>query len=165
MKRYSTLAIAFALGAFVHEPGAAQGFYVYPAQGQTQEQTEQDKFACYQWAQGETGFDPAQAQAPTGGGGGQSSSSGGSSVAKGAVGGGLVGLGVGALAGSAGKGAAIGAVGGGLIGGLSHQDKQKKEAEAANQRQQQAAAQYNQGLNEYNRAYAACLEARGYTVR
>lgn len=165
MKLYSTPAIAVALGLLVHGTSAAQGYYVYPANGQSQDQTEQDKFACYQWAQGQTGFDPAQAQAPTGGGGSQSSSSGGGSVAKGAVGGGLVGLGVGALAGSAGKGAAIGALGGGLIGGLSHQDKQKKQAEAANRQQQQAAAQYNQGLSEYNRAYAACLEARGYTVR
>lgn len=165
MKLYSPLAIAFALGLLTQGPATAQGFYVYPAQGQSQEQTEQDKFACYQWAQGQTGFDPAQAQAPTGGGGSQSSSSGGGSVAKGAVGGGLLGLGVGAIAGNAGKGAAIGAVGGGLIGGLSHHDKQKKQTEAANQRQQQAAAQYNQGLSEYNRAYAACLEARGYTVK
>ncbi len=165
MKFYSTLAIAFTLGLLIQRPSPAQSAYVYPAEGQSAEQTEQDKFACYQWAQEQTGFDPAVAQAPTGSGSPQSSESGGASVAKGAAGGALVGLGVGAIAGSAGKGAAIGAVGGGLIGGLSHRDKEKRQAEAAQQQQQQAAAQYNQALSDYNRAYAACLEARGYTVK
>ena len=36
----------------------AQEVIVYPAKGQSAEQTEKDKFDCYQWAKGQTGFDP-----------------------------------------------------------------------------------------------------------
>ena len=36
----------------------AQEVIVYPAKGQSAEQTEKDKFECYQWAKGQTGFDP-----------------------------------------------------------------------------------------------------------
>lgn len=61
-------------------------------------------------------------------------------AAKGAVIAGIAG-------GDAGTGAAAGALGGGLFGSIRHQ-------------QQDDAAR-----NQYNRAYAACLEGRGYTVR
>jgi hypothetical protein len=33
------------------------------------------------------------------------------------------------------------------------------------QREQEQVAQYQQSRNNYNRAYSACLEGRGYTVR
>jgi GT2 family glycosyltransferase len=55
---------------------------------------------------------------------------------------------------NAGKGAAIGAATGALVGGMRRRDQQR-EAEAS---QAQAA-------NAYGRAYAACLEGRGYTVK
>jgi hypothetical protein len=42
----------------------AYEFVVYPAQGQSEEQTEQDKFTCYSWAEGQTGFDPMQMRKP-----------------------------------------------------------------------------------------------------
>lgn len=38
----------------------AQDPIVFPAEGQSQEQMEKDKFSCYQWAKNETGFDPMQ---------------------------------------------------------------------------------------------------------
>ena len=42
----------------------AQELIIYPAKNQSNEQTEKDKFACYSWAKGQTGFDPmAQPQA------------------------------------------------------------------------------------------------------
>ena len=46
--------------------------YVFPAKGQSQQQTEQDKFSCYGWAKNQTGFDPmnpprVQAAAPKSG--------------------------------------------------------------------------------------------------
>ena len=31
---------------------------IFPAQGQSNEQTEKDKFSCYGWAKQQTGFDP-----------------------------------------------------------------------------------------------------------
>ena len=36
----------------------AQELMIYPAKNQSNEQTEKDKFACYSWAKGQTGFDP-----------------------------------------------------------------------------------------------------------
>ena len=73
--------------------------------GSSQDQMEKDKFECYSWAKGESGFDPMetpkattpppQTKEPT------------ASVGKGAVGGGLVGLGVGAITGKPGRGAAV----------------------------------------------------------
>ena len=37
-----------------------QDFYVYPTKGQDKDQMEQDKYACYQWAKEQTGFDPME---------------------------------------------------------------------------------------------------------
>ena len=72
-------------------------------------------------------------------------------VARGAVGG----LVIGNVAGGSGsKGAAAGALMGGLSSGA--RDNRRRSA------QQQSAAQSQQS---YNRAYGACLEGRGYTVR
>lgn len=39
---------------------AAQEPIVYPAQGQSAQKMEKDKYACYSWAKGEMGFDPMQ---------------------------------------------------------------------------------------------------------
>ena len=38
--------------------GYAQEVIIFPAQGQSDEQMEQDKFACYTWAKKESNFDP-----------------------------------------------------------------------------------------------------------
>ena len=142
---------------------SAQEPFIYPDKGQSQEQMEKDKYECYNWAKGQTGFDPMapptattpppQAGAPEGG------------VVKGATRGALVGLAVGAIAGDAGKGAAIGAASGGLFGGMRRQDQKRQEEQAEQQWAQQQAAQYNQNRSAYNRAYSACLEGRGYTVK
>lgn len=35
-------------------------FYVYPTQGQTEEQTDQDRYECHRWARDESGYDPSQ---------------------------------------------------------------------------------------------------------
>ena len=99
----------------------ASELIVFPAKGQSQDQMEQDKFQCYTWAKNETGFDPMAPPTATTPPPAKERKKGG--VAKGAVGGGLVGLGVGAIAGDAGKGAAIGAVGGGVVGGMRRSDQ------------------------------------------
>jgi hypothetical protein len=138
----------------------AQNLIIYPAKGQSQEQMEKDKFECYSWAKQQTGVDPMVAstasQQPT-----TSQGSTGGGAVKGAAKGALVGVGIGAIAGDAGKGAAIGAASGGAFGGLRSRS-QRKQAE---QVQQQQVSQTNQKINEYNRAYSACLEAKGYTVK
>ncbi len=49
---------------------AASGdLYVYPQQGQSDEQLRQDRFECHQWAVGQSGFDPTQPNGGVRGGG------------------------------------------------------------------------------------------------
>jgi hypothetical protein len=124
--------------------------YAYPKQGQSQQQFEQDQFGCHQWAKGQTGADPTQmsAAAPppqTGG------------ALRGAAKGATVGVVGGAIGGDAGKGAAIGA-GVGATAGLMRQASRNQQAA-------QAQAQAQAGRSNYDRAYAACLQGRGYQVR
>jgi hypothetical protein len=131
---------------------------IYPAKGQSQQQLEKDKYECYTWSKGQTGFDPMQAgstpqAAPPPEPGGQR--------VRGAARGAAVGTVAGAIGGNAGKGAAAGAAGGAMIGGMKKRDQQKATAQA--QQQQGAAVASKQ--TEYNRAFGACLEGRGYTVK
>jgi hypothetical protein len=54
---------AFAVLVFAVFPVShvqAQELIVYPAKGQSNEQMEKDKFECYSWAKGQTGFDSMQ---------------------------------------------------------------------------------------------------------
>ena len=141
----------------------AQEVIIYPAKGQGPEQVETDQYECYSWAKQQTGFDPMlvpQAstppppkQAPQGG------------VVKGGVRGAAVGAAVGSFSGEAGKGAALGAAAGGLVGGKRRADQSRQQAAAEQQWAQQQSAEYDQKRNTYNRAYGACLEGRGYTVK
>ena len=42
-------------------PDSAQAdLIIYPKNGQTKEQQAADQFECYNWAKGQTGFDPTQ---------------------------------------------------------------------------------------------------------
>ena len=156
--------MSFALVSFFCGLASAQNeLIIYPKKGQSQEQQEQDKFQCYTWAKEQSGFDPMapptastpppQAEAKKGG------------VGRGAVGGALLGVAVGAIAGDAGKGAAIGAVSGGVVGGVRRNDQVNKEKQNEQQWAQKESAQYAQGRNGYNRAFAACMEGRDYTVK
>ena len=155
---------AIILGAVLASGTAlAQELYIYPAKGQSPDQMDKDKYECYGWAKGQTGFDPMApptastppppSEAPT------------ASTGKGAVGGAAAGALIGGIAdGNWGQGAAIGAVAGGLFG--NHRKRKQEDENRARQDQwaQQQAQQYQQQRYNYNRAYAACLEGRGYTV-
>jgi hypothetical protein len=113
------IALFLAIGFYlpVTETAQAQGdMIIYPKEGQSEKQQEKDKYECYTWAKKQTGFDPMEMPKATEPPPPQEAKKGG--VGKGAVRGGLVGLGVGAIAGDAGKGAAAGAVAGGLFGGM-----------------------------------------------
>jgi hypothetical protein len=152
MKRL-TLTLLLALGASTSQ---AADFFIYPAGGQDREQQELDEFQCQRFARDNTGFDPmATPQATTarpqqqGGAGG------------GAARGALLGTAVGALAGDTRRGAAIGAASGGLMGGMRRADSNRQQQQWA----QQESANLQRQRNEFNRAFAACLEGRGYTVR
>jgi len=141
----------------------AQDPIIYPNKGQSAEQQEKDKFECYNWAKGQTGFDPMQVPTATAPPPGQQAPQGG--VVRGAARGALGGVAIGAIAGDAGKGAAIGAASGALIGGMRRNDQVRQQEQAQQQWEQEQAANYANQRSNYNRAYGACLEGRGYTVK
>lgn len=136
----------------------ASDLYVYPAKGQSADQQNKDEYECYQWAKRDTGFDPMAA--PT------TSTPAPSTEQRrgGVVRGGLGGAAIGAIVGNsddAAKGAAIG----GLLGGMRQRSQNVSAQQEREQWEQQQANQYAGNRNNYNRAYAACLEGRGYTVK
>ncbi len=61
-------------------------------------------------------------------------------------------------------GAAGGAVSGGLLGGVRSQRQNRRNQQARQDWERQQAAQYQNARNGYNRAFAACIEARGYSI-
>ncbi|SPB13505.1 hypothetical protein NOV72_00770 [Caballeronia novacaledonica] len=65
---------------------------------------------------------------------------------------------IGAIAGDAGKGAAIGAATGTMAGGV--RARQDKRAQQAN-----AQAQTQGAMSTYYRAWAACMQGRGYSIQ
>lgn len=132
------------------------GVVIYPAKGQPAAQQNGDEGECYAWAKQQTGIDPvAVAQAPTKQ---EGPAVGGGERVAGAAGGALGGLAIGAIAGDAGKGAGIGAVVGAMAGG--RQARQNKKA-----KEQQAAQAKGATLQHFNKAFGACMEARGYVVK
>lgn len=129
--------------------------YVYPAKGQSPEQQSRDEGECYSFAKQQSAFDPmatptATSAAPEQQGG----------VVRGAARGALVGAAVGAIAGDTGEGAAMGAAAGGLMGGMRRNSSRRQQ----DSWEQEQAQIYAANRDNYNRAYAACLEGRGYTT-
>lgn len=126
---------------------------IYPAKGQSPEQQEKDKFECYGWAKNSSGFDPmsssatATPQAQTKSGG----------AAKGAV----AGAAAGAIFGNKSKHTRRSAAAGATIGGVSQASSNTKSQDQAQQKADSVAAQ----RNKYDKAHAACLEGKGYTVK
>ncbi|MBI4609985.1 MAG: hypothetical protein HY726_13370 [Candidatus Rokubacteria bacterium] len=112
--------------------------YAYPKKGQTAEQVSRDQTECQGWAKQQTGFDPASDTAKGAGLG----------AVLGALGGAATGAAIGAATGSPGKGAAIGAAAGGIGGAAVG-----------------GGVGYTKSKEGYDRAYAACMTARGYEVR
>ena len=151
MRILITLIAFFALVPFAH----AHGLFIFPNEGQSQDQQDKDEFQCIRIARDRTGFDPmatptaTRARPETQGG-----------AVGGAVGGGLLGTAVGALAGDTRRGAAIGAASGGLLGGMRRNDSRRQQDEWAREQ----TAIYQVDRNNFNRAFTACMESRGYTV-
>jgi hypothetical protein len=149
-------------------PKAADlGLFVYPAKGQDAAKQGQDETECYGWAKQQSSVDPTAAptqaapvEAPKGG------------AVKGAARGAARGAAVGAVSderhigdeGSldAGEGAAAGAA----VGAAKGRRAQKKATKQAEQQAQQAAkTQDAQAKETFKKAWGACLEGRGYTVK
>lgn len=154
--------IAMSLTMVLTSTAMAAGVIVYPAGGQSAEQQSQDEGACMSWAKERTGFDPTAPMQTTSAPPPQQAAT--TSAGRGALRGALGGLAIGAIAGDAGKGAAIGAASGALIGGVRRHDQVQNSYEQQDAWAQQQAAQYQESQNEFNRAYATCLQGRGYTV-
>ena len=148
------------------KPGTL-GLFVYPGSGQDAARQGQDENECYLWARGQTGIDPTAAptqaaavEAPKGG------------AVKGAARGAAKGAVVGEVADNrtigdeghldAGEGAAAGAAVGAARGRRA-QKKAGKQAEA--QAQQAAQTQDAQKKDTFKKAWGACLEGRGYSVK
>jgi hypothetical protein len=115
--------------------GVQAELVIYPAKGQDAEQQKQDDYECHQWAVEQTEFDPTTTQQvpqvkPKDGG-----------ALRGAAGGAMVGVGIGAIAGDAGKGAAIGAGAGAVGVGLKQRQQRQQQETVA--RQSQASHQAN----------------------
>jgi outer membrane lipoprotein SlyB len=146
----------------------AQDLIIYPAQGQSNDQMEKDKFECYSWAKGQTGFDPMQMPTATSPPPSQQKRSVGGSTVAGGILGGAGGAIIGGIAGGskgARKGAAIGGISGGTIGGVRSSRQNRQADQQRKQWEKEQTNQYMAQRNSYNRAYAACLEGRGYTVK
>lgn len=140
--------LALTTVAWAQKPSA------YPAKGQSTQQQGTDDSQCLAWAKQNTGIDPATVAAtpPP-----QAAPQG--ERVRGAVRGAAAGAVIGEVANDdAGKGAGVGATVGVLAGG--RQARQKQAAQA-----QQAEASKAQALDTYYRAYGACMQGRGYTVK
>src|SRR6516225_1911946 len=166
-------------------PSTSAEPFIYPSKGQTAQQEQKDKYACYDWASQQTGFDPAQeledqqaaaararqqsqqAQLTAVQQIGSTQGQGVGGAAVGAAGGALFG----AIAGNAGRGAAIGSAVGLLAGwhlrraeeiAAENQQLQTQQQIAAQSAQQLAVSQ--QKLANYNPAFKTCMQGRGYTL-
>jgi len=140
-----------------------QRVFVYPANGQSPEQTERDRYECHVWAVQQTGVDPSRPDAsayervvvqpasPPGAG-----------TVAGAIGGAIIGS---IIAGprNAGAGLVIGGATGAIVGSAADANAQAQASQTQAQLNQSASAGRARA-DSYRRAIGACLQGRGYTV-
>jgi hypothetical protein len=140
-----------------------QRLYVYPANGQTPEQTDRDRYECHVWAVQQTGVDPSRADAnPYERVVVQPANPPGSGAVAGLIGGALIGS---ILAGprAAGAGLIIGGATGAVIGSAADANAQAQAAQSQAQINDSIEAAHARA-DTYRRAIGACLQGRGYTV-
>lgn len=133
--------------------------YVFPAKGQTAEQQKADEYECHQWASDRVGYDPVKAASETKSTTktvetGPAPGSGTRGALRGAARGALIAE---IADGDAGKGAAAGAVGGAIRG--------RAKSTGTTTVVEETSAQDPAKHAEYQKARAACLEGKGYTVK
>ena len=136
--------------------------FVYPAHGQSPEQTERDRYECHTWAVQQTGVDPSRQGAyqqvivqPSG-----------PAPGSGAVGGAVAGAIIGSIIAGpwhSGAGALVGGATGAIVGSAAEANAQK-QAQMTQQQIYQSAAEGRAQADAYRRAIGACLSGRGYTV-
>ena len=135
------------------------GLYVFPSKDQDKATQDADETACFKWAKEQSGYDPMN---PTKIVAAETDTSLDGSAVRGAAGGAAAGAAIGAIAGDTGQGAAIGAVVGGLRGRRARKVGDQREQQANNQ---VAAAKTSELKANYNKAFSACMEGKGYTVK
>jgi hypothetical protein len=152
---------------------ATMNVYAFPQKGQTTQQQSVDEADCYNWAVGQSGTDPfqlqkqaqqqqqqaAQAQA-------QAKDAGKGAGAAGAVKGAAAGAVIGEIASDdAGKGAAYGAAAGAIHGRRQQKKAQASAEQSASAQSQQAQQATQQQMDNFKKAFSACLEAKSYMVK
>lgn len=163
-------------------PSQSIGMFAFPKNGQNADQQLKDESECYGMAKQRTGID-AQAPPPKGLSeeekkAAQQQAADNAKQVKGARVGGAArgaagGAAIGAIAGDAGKGAGAGAVAGTMRGGAAQrsanaQSKQQAAAQTAaaqKKAEEELLRQHQQGLDVFQRAFAACMDSRGYSVK
>jgi hypothetical protein len=140
-----------------------QRVFVYPAHGQSPDQTDRDRYECHTWAVQQTGVDPSRADASAyerviv-----QPSTPPGSNAVGGAVAGAIIGAIIGGPR-NAGAGLILGGATGAVVGSAVDANAQA-EAHQTQQQINQSAAEGRARADAYRRAIGACLTGRGYTV-
>jgi hypothetical protein len=163
-------------------PAQNIGMFAFPRNGQSTDQQLKDESECYGMAKQRTGID-AQVPPPQGlseeekkaaqqqaAENAQQAQGG---RVRGAARGAAGGAAIGAIAGDAGKGAGAGAVAGTMKGGMAQrsanaQSKQQAAAQTAaaqKKQEEELLRQHQQGLDTFQRAFAACMDARNYSVK
>jgi hypothetical protein len=163
-------------------PSQNIGMFAFPRNGQNADQQLKDEAECYGMAKQRTGID-AQAPPPQGlsdeekklaqeqAAANAEQMRGGR--ARGAARGAAGGAAIGAIAGDAGKGAGAGAVAGTMRGGAAQrsanaQSKQQAAAQAAaaqKKAEDEMLRNHQAGIDTFQRAFAACMDARNYSVK
>lgn len=141
--------------------------YFYPDRGQPEALQDRDRYECYRWAVGQSGFDPGMTpvtlppQTPP-----QPVARDGADVAAGAVTGAVIGS-VASSRRHSGEGAVIGAIFGAALGAIAQESRAQaiEQSNAAREQQSQAARQAAMApLDGFRRAMGACMAGRGYRV-
>ncbi len=150
-------------------PPPSTDVFVYPAQGQDEQQLDRDRYECHLWAVRQSQFDPSlpglpphqrvrvvAAGPPPG-----------AAVAAGAITGAAIGAAV-ASPYDTGEGALVGAAAGAVLGAIAEgssasQARRIGEAQVADEAA--AIAEQERQAGGYRRAITACLEGRGYSAR
>lgn len=140
-----------------------QRVFVYPANGQSPEQTDRDRYECHVWAVQQTGVDPSRSDGnPYARVVVQPANPPGTGTAVGAISGAILGS---IIAGprNAGAGLVLGGATGAIIGSASDSQAQAQAQQTQAQINQSQAAGRAQA-DSYRRAIGACLQGRGYTI-
>jgi hypothetical protein len=163
-------------------PSQSIGLFAFPKNNQSADQQLKDEADCYGAAKQRTGID-AQAPPPTGLSeeekkaaqqqAAENAPKAQGSRVRGAARGAAGGAAIGAIAGDAGKGAGAGAVAGTMRGGMTQrtantQSKQQAAAQTAaaqKKAEEQLLVQHQEGVDTFQRAFIACMDARNYSVK